>query len=317
MPWGSCPTVAGGRHSCAGSVPGRSGLGRCAHGTAVPANATASWATVRRAGTADPFRRLGLRQRGCARADRSWMQPQTSLHPATPITSPSRPSHTTLSLRDLMEGTVMSIIEDIQRRSAHVHWPQGIVPEQADLLRPQRHRDRRPCGKDLGSISSTPPPGRTGTPMPATSRSMRPADSSATASRSTGSPSARTSTAPSTNSSPSPASAGTARQTSGWPTTPGCSSRAARATTYVVMEETGTGASPKRLRPAPIPATGCTAVTTCGTSASSSSAKAATTSGGRTPAAPRWLAPGRRRRSLHDHRITHRLGSPHPAPTAP
>jgi hypothetical protein len=33
-----------------------------------------------------------------------------------------------------MEGTIMSIIEDIQRRSAHVHWPQGIVPEQADLF---------------------------------------------------------------------------------------------------------------------------------------------------------------------------------------
>jgi hypothetical protein len=33
-----------------------------------------------------------------------------------------------------MEGTVMSIIEDIQRRSAHVHWPEGIVPEQADLF---------------------------------------------------------------------------------------------------------------------------------------------------------------------------------------
>jgi uncharacterized protein YndB with AHSA1/START domain len=28
----------------------------------------------------------------------------------------------------------MSIIEDIQRRSAHIHWPQGIVPEQADLF---------------------------------------------------------------------------------------------------------------------------------------------------------------------------------------
>ena len=36
-------------------------------------------------------------------------------------------------------------------------------------------------------------------------------------------------------------------------------------TTYVVMEETGTGASPKN-SPAPIPAT-CTAATTCGTSA--------------------------------------------------
>jgi uncharacterized protein YndB with AHSA1/START domain len=33
-----------------------------------------------------------------------------------------------------MEGTIMSIIEDIQRRSAHIHWPQGIVPEQADLF---------------------------------------------------------------------------------------------------------------------------------------------------------------------------------------
>jgi hypothetical protein len=28
----------------------------------------------------------------------------------------------------------MSIIEDIQRRSGHIHWPQGIVPEQADLF---------------------------------------------------------------------------------------------------------------------------------------------------------------------------------------
>jgi uncharacterized protein YndB with AHSA1/START domain len=45
----------------------------------------------------------------------------------------SWPSHSTLSLHDLMEGTVMSIIEEIQRRSAHIHWPQGIVPEQADL----------------------------------------------------------------------------------------------------------------------------------------------------------------------------------------
>jgi len=59
----------------------------------------------------------------------SWTQPQASLyHPATP------PSHTPLSSHDLMEGTIMSIIEDIQRRSAHIHWPQGIVPEQADLF---------------------------------------------------------------------------------------------------------------------------------------------------------------------------------------
>ena len=28
----------------------------------------------------------------------------------------------------------MPIIEDIQRRSAHIHWPQAIVPEQADLF---------------------------------------------------------------------------------------------------------------------------------------------------------------------------------------
>jgi hypothetical protein len=26
-----------------------------------------------------------------------------------------------------MEGTIMSIVEDIQRRSAHIHWPQGIA----------------------------------------------------------------------------------------------------------------------------------------------------------------------------------------------
>src|SRR6202042_788469 len=36
--------------------------------------------------------------------------------------------------RPLKEGTIMSIIEDIQRRSAHIHWPPGIVPEQADLF---------------------------------------------------------------------------------------------------------------------------------------------------------------------------------------
>ena len=28
----------------------------------------------------------------------------------------------------------MSIIEDIQHRSVHIRWPQGIVPEQADLF---------------------------------------------------------------------------------------------------------------------------------------------------------------------------------------
>jgi hypothetical protein len=55
----------------------------------------------------------------------------------------------------------MSIIEDIQRRSAHIHWPQGIVPEQAGLF---AHNDiviAAPPGR-CGSISSTPPRGRTG-----------------------------------------------------------------------------------------------------------------------------------------------------------
>jgi uncharacterized protein YndB with AHSA1/START domain len=33
-----------------------------------------------------------------------------------------------------MEGTIMSIVEDIQHRSAHIHWPQNIVPEEADLF---------------------------------------------------------------------------------------------------------------------------------------------------------------------------------------
>ena len=60
---------------------------------------------------------------------------QASLHhPATPITPLSWPSHTTLSSHDLMEGTIMSVIEDIQHRSAHIRWPEGIVPEQADLF---------------------------------------------------------------------------------------------------------------------------------------------------------------------------------------
>jgi hypothetical protein len=38
------------------------------------------------------------------------------------------------SEKNLMESTVMSIIEDIQHRSAHIHWPEGIVPDQADLF---------------------------------------------------------------------------------------------------------------------------------------------------------------------------------------
>jgi uncharacterized protein YndB with AHSA1/START domain len=46
-----------------------------------------------------------------------------------------------------MEGAILSIIEDIQRRSAHIHWPEGIVPEQADLF---AHNDiviAAPAGK--------------------------------------------------------------------------------------------------------------------------------------------------------------------------
>jgi hypothetical protein len=37
-------------------------------------------------------------------------------------------------VRSLMEGTIMSIIEDIQQRSAHIRWPEHIVPEEADLF---------------------------------------------------------------------------------------------------------------------------------------------------------------------------------------
>jgi hypothetical protein len=34
----------------------------------------------------------------------------------------------------LRESAVISIIADIQRRSAHIYWPDGIVPERADLF---------------------------------------------------------------------------------------------------------------------------------------------------------------------------------------
>jgi hypothetical protein len=73
-----------------------------------------------------------------------------------------------------------------------------------------------------------------------------------------------------------PASAGTARPTSGWPTTPGCSSRAGREPPTWSWKRRALALT-RRNSPAPIPAT-CTAVTTCGTSASSSSAKAPRTS---------------------------------------
>jgi hypothetical protein len=41
----------------------------------------------------------------------------------------------------------MSIIADLQRRSAHIHWPEGIEPEHADLF---AHNDiviAAPAGK--------------------------------------------------------------------------------------------------------------------------------------------------------------------------
>jgi hypothetical protein len=51
-----------------------------------------------------------------------------------------------------MEDTFMSIIiADLQRRSAHIHWPDGIVPEHADLF---AHNDiviAAAPGKDLGA----------------------------------------------------------------------------------------------------------------------------------------------------------------------
>ena len=170
----------------------------------------------------------------------------------------------------------MSVIEDIQRRSAHIHWPQGIVPEQADLF---AHNDiviAAPPGKiwehlihatawpdwysnarDVTVIASSGLLGAGvtfdwitfGAHIHSTVHEFEPT-----------------------------ARIGWYGQTDQWlayhtwllePRDEG--------TTYVVMEETGTGANPKKLAGS-IPAT-CTAVTTCGTSASSSSAKAPRTSG--------------------------------------
>jgi hypothetical protein len=62
-------------------------------------------------------------------------------------------------------GTIMSVIEDIQHRSAHIRWPDGIVPEQADVF---AHNDiviAAPRQRS-GSTSSTPPRGRTATTRP-------------------------------------------------------------------------------------------------------------------------------------------------------
>ena len=69
----------------------------------------------------------------------------------------------------------MSIIEDIQRRSAHIHWPDGIVPEQADLF---AHNDiviAAPSRGRSGSISSRAHRlAGLGTPTPATNHGQRP-----------------------------------------------------------------------------------------------------------------------------------------------
>jgi hypothetical protein len=121
----------------------------------------------------------------------------------------------------------MSIIEDIQRRSAHIHWPHGIVPEQADLF---AHNDiviAAPAAKiwehliraaawpewySNASDITVNAPGRLlgggvtfdwvtfGAHIHSTIHEFE----------------------------PRPASAGTARRTSGWPITLGCSSRATR-----------------------------------------------------------------------------------------
>ena len=69
-----------------------------------------------------------------------------------------------------------------------------------------------------------------------------------------------------------PVSAGTAPALSSAPITPGCSSRAT-ATAPTSSPKRPAGAPPRGTSPRPIPAT-CTAVTNCGTSASSSRAKA-------------------------------------------
>jgi hypothetical protein len=78
----------------------------------------------------------------------------------------------------------MSIIEDVKRRSAHIHWPQGIVPEQADLF---AHND---------ILIAAPPGGETDQWLACRTWLLEPPD---------------------------------------------------EATTYVVMQETGAGANPKKL----------------------------------------------------------------------
>ena len=169
----------------------------------------------------------------------------------------------------------MSIIADLQRRSAHIHWPEGIVPEHADLF---AHNDiviAAPAGKiwehllrptawpdwysNASDVTVNAPSGLLGAGVTfdwitfgahihSTVHEFEPT-----------------------------ARIGWYGETDQWlayhtwlpePRDEG--------TTYVVMEETGTGVNPKN-SPTPIPAT-CTAVTTCGTSASSSSAKAPGTS---------------------------------------
>ena len=172
-----------------------------------------------------------------------------------------------------------------QRRSAHIHWPEGIVPEHADLF---AHNDiviAAPAGKiwehllrptawpdwysNASDVTVNAPSGLLGAGVTfdwitfgahihSTVHEFEP---------------------------PQPASAGTAKQTNGWPTTPGCSSRATRQPPTSPWKRQAPASTPKN-SPTPIPAT-CTAVTTCGTSASSFSAKAPGTS---TPAKC-WASP--------------------------
>ena len=175
----------------------------------------------------------------------------------------------------------MSIIEDIQRRSAHIHWPQGIVPEQADLF---AHSDiviAAPPVKS-GSISST---ATTAGPVLQRQRRHRQRLQRAPGPASVRPDHLRRHIHSTVHEFEPAARIGWYGERDQWlayhtwllePRDEG--------TTYVVMEETGSGLNPKKLAGS-IPAT-CTAVTTCGTSASSSSAKAPRPSGDRTPAPP-------------------------------
>jgi hypothetical protein len=57
----------------------------------------------------------------------------------------------------LRRSQLMSIIADIQHRSAHIHWPKGIAPQQADLF---AHNDiviATPTGKIWGYLPHATP----------------------------------------------------------------------------------------------------------------------------------------------------------------